>query len=55
MIGRIVNISMGGFMLVATEPLPVHRVFKLKLVLPVKLLDKESVVLTARVALEQVQ
>lgn len=46
-IGRVANVSMGGLMVVAGEPLSVRRIYKLKLVLPKRLIDKDCITFTA--------
>lgn len=46
-IGRMVNVSLGGLVLVANDPLPVHDVYHLKLVFPRVIADKGAITFSA--------
>jgi len=46
-IGRVVNLSVGGLMLIATKSLTVHREYELQLVFPRTIADKQNITFTA--------
>ena len=46
-IGQVVNISIGGMLLISDEPIPTDRVFQLRLSLPEPILGKDSVMFGA--------